>query len=174
MTYDYGRPRPPSLRGLFLITLIATLLAASCSTAGKTLSIPDLGAKPEVSAWLCGGTWLLVGYLPNETFIPLEPEHGATGFMSFKSDGTISGSTGVNEFGGTWSLRKQSPSGTFPFSVTLKTVTRKKASNEIAAKFDRDVIRLIGQSQSLKTEKDFIHTCDGQGKTLLRFLRYEK
>jgi heat shock protein HslJ len=149
--------------------ILIALGTSGCASAGKP-SLAAKPAKPDLTTWLCGKYWLLAGYCPGATFIPLEPEHGTSAFIVFKADGTASGSTGVNEFTGIWTAKNPDRTGKAAFTFKIKKVTGNKAPNDIAALFDRDILRLLGQARALKTEKDFIRLTGERDETLLRYI----
>lgn len=155
-----------------LVAIIALFCAivglSGCASAGRQPA--SRATRPELATWLCGKYWLLAGYTPGATFIPLEPEHGTSAFIVFNADGTASGSTGVNEFTGAWTVKKPDKTGTATFSFKLTKVSAKKAPNDIAARFNRDILLLLEKTKALKTEKDFIRLTGERDETLLRFI----
>ena len=167
---DTIRNRRSTIPAIFAILVLtcATVGMSGCATTGHPATAK--ATRPEFATWLCGKIWLLAGYCPGATFIPLEPEHGTTAFIVFKADGPANGSTGVNEFTGTWSAKKPDRTGTAAFIFRLKQVSGKQAPNDIAAHFDRDFLRLLEETRALKTEKDFIRLTGERGETLLRFI----
>jgi heat shock protein HslJ len=158
----------PAIFAAFALALLALGTSGCASTERPSLTAKT--GRPDFTTWLCGKHWLLAGYCPGATFISLEPEHGTSAFIVFNTDGTARGSTGVNEFTGVWTAKKPDKTGTASFSFKLTKVSSKKAPNDIAALFDRDVLRLLEKAKALKPEKDFIRLMGERDETLLRFI----
>ncbi len=165
---------------LFTALLLAGTLSG-CGTSATGISKSPLKAavtpeKPGVTLrdQLADKTWLLAGYLPTGTdagsvFVPLEPGHGSTAWILLGNDGKLNGSTGINTFSGSWKLGSSTKTGT-GIAISVGGMTRIGAPNEIAAKFEKDLIRELGEARRLKTGKDSIQLVNGQDKTLLQFI----
>jgi len=164
---------------LFAALLLAAGLA--CALAGCGTPATGLAKTPEKAAVapvkpgdtlhdrLAGKKWLLSGYDAGSVFVPLEPGHGSTAWILLHPDGKLNGTTGINTFSGSWKLGTDSNRGT-AVTITVGGMTRMVAPNEIAAKFEQDITRELGETRRLKTGKDSILLADAQDKTLLRFI----
>jgi len=170
---------------LFAALLLAAGLAgtlAGCGTpaTGNTKTPEKAAAAPvkpgdTLHDRLAGKKWLLAGYDAGSLFVPLEPGHGSSAWILFLPDGRLNGTTGINTFSGSWKLGTGSGAGTDPnrgtaVTITVGGMTRMAAPNEIAAKFEQDILRELGEARRLKTGKDSILLADAQDKTLLRFI----
>ena len=159
----------------FAITTLVLLINAS-SLLPPSPDSTKSGAKSGISGYntqLTGKTWLLAGYAANGTFIPLEPGQGTTGRIVFKSDGTLTGTTGINTFAGLWKKKNSNQNGIYQFTISLSDITKKAAPNEIAQKFDRDILAYLIKTHTLKMEKDSIKLIDERNETLIRFIFLE-
>jgi len=149
------------------------LLITACSLLPPYPSTPKSSARTGVSAYtaqLTEKTWLLAGYAANGTFIPLEPGQGTTGCIVFKSDGTLTGTTGINTFAGSWKKKNSNQNGVYQFAISLSDISKKAAPNEIAQKFDHDILGYLTKTHALKMEKDSIKLIDERNETLIRFI----
>jgi heat shock protein HslJ len=153
---------------LFACAVCAVLVG--CQTVGGGTA-KNKGAKPTAREdGLTGKTWQLAGYRAETQFIPLEPGHATSARIVFNKDGTLSGTTGINTFGGSWKLgRKMSP-GTQAIAITVSGLGKKQSPNEIAARFERDLIRELVAARALKKGKDSIQLLDGRDEILLQFV----
>lgn len=159
-----------------ILLLAAAILFASCATAPKTAStgtktVKSTSTKAQTpSGQLSGKVWLLAGYETDTLFVPLEPGHGSAGKIILKEDGTFEGTTGINSFAGTWKTGKTTADGYVPASFTVTKKSAKPAPNEIAAKFEKDLLGDLAGTRALKMEKDSFRLLDGQKRILLRFI----
>ncbi len=165
------------IAGLFAAVLIAGTLVGCTSPGNGADKAPAQKASAPVKPGdtlrdrLAGKTWLLSGYDAGSVFVPLEPGHGSTAWILFLPDGKLNGTTGINTFSGSWKLGAGSGSGAgTSLAITVGGMTRMAAPNEIAAKFEQDLVRELGQVRRLKTGKDSILLADAQDKTLLQFI----
>lgn len=117
--------------------------------------------------------WLLAGYNTGRIFVPLEPEHGSTGWILFQKDGKFEGNTGVNSFSGIWTVKKNTRKNEYNTILTIKKLTKQTGPNEIAKKFDQDIIHQIEASKRLKTGRDSFLFLNEQEETLLQFIYQE-
>jgi heat shock protein HslJ len=159
----------------FAITTFILLITA-CSLLPPSPSSVKSAASTVVSAYstqITGKTWLLAGYAANGTFIPLEPGQGTTGRIVFKADGTLIGTTGINTFAGSWKMKNSNKKGIYQFTVALSDISKKEAPNDIALKFDRDILGYLAKTHALKMEKDSIKLIDERNETLIRFIFLE-
>ena len=69
-----------------LFLLVASLVMSGCASQGKSLE----------------GSWTLTSYGPGTSLIPSATDSQAT--ITFKNDGTISGNSGCNSFGGEYEV----------------------------------------------------------------------
>ena len=156
----------------FLLLLSAcSLLPPSPSSENKisSSSAPTSAYNTQIT----GKTWLLAGYAANGTFIPLEPGQGTTGRIIFRDDGTLTGTTGINTFSGSWKIKSSNQKGSYQFTVSLSDISKKAAPNEIAQKFDRDILGHLVKTHTLKMEKDSIKLIDERNETLIRYIFLE-
>lgn len=161
-----GTPRCLALAALAIVACAALSCASGprSRASGRAPSRPVPGAEV-----LSGPAWLLAGYRPNDQFIPLEPEHGSTAYLSFGKDGKLSGFTGTNPIAGSWRL---SGSGDRrPISIDARLAARERAENAIAARFETDLIRLLSASRTCRREAGAIQLLDARGTPILRFIR---
>ena len=150
------------MRILGLLCLTA-ILAMGCQTLSP--------AKPRTAAdQLAGKVWLLAGYYTGTQFVPLQPGEGTTARIIFKDDGTLGGTTGINEFTGAWAMQKTHSAGQSPFSMKIKGLTKVASPNPIAAKFEQDLVRQIGSARFVKKGKDSILFLGEQNEILLQFI----
>lgn len=157
-------------RSAILLTAIGAALfaVAACATPPRGRGTPSTTQGAE--AWLSGKTWRLAGYSYAGQFIPLEPGHGTTARVAFSADGSLAGFTGSNAFGGSWRLGKETAKDTRAFAATVSGLGKKAAPNEIAARFEADLVRELAAARALKREKDAFALLDGHGGILLRFI----
>jgi len=161
--------------GYFAITTFVLVITA-CSLLPPSSSSAKTGTStgiPSYTTQLTGKTWLLAGYTANETFIPLEPGQGTTGRIVFKTDGTLIGTTGINTFAGSWKMKSSGQKGIYRFTLLLSGISNKPAPNDIAMKFDRDILGYLARTHALKMEKDSIKLIDERNETLIRFIFLE-
>jgi len=162
-------------RAYFAIPTVILLITA-CTLITPSPNSAKSGTNTSTSTiytQLTGKTWLLAGYVANGTFIPLEPGQGTTGRIVFKSDGTLTGTTGINTFAGAWKMKNTNQKGMYQFTVSLSDITKKPAPNEIAKKFDSDILGYLAKTHALKMEKDSIRLIDEQNETLIRYIFLE-
>ncbi len=148
-------------------------LATVCWVSGCASQTPGTGktnASAGAAATIVGKTWLLAGYTFDGKFIPLEPGHGSAAKLVFRDDGTLSGFTGTNVFSGTWKIGKTRSPETRTLSVKVTGITKKASPNGIAARFEADFLREIGEARSVTQKKDSIQLLDGRDGILLRFI----
>jgi len=155
---------------LLLLTNCSVLPPSPISTKKNVASSVSSSVD---STQLTGKTWLLAGYAANGTFIPLEPGQGTTGRIVFKPDGTLMGTTGINTFTGSWKLTSSNQKGIYQFAVSLYDISKKAAPNDIAQKFDRDILGYLEKTHAVKMEKDSIKLIDERNETLIRFIFLE-
>lgn len=166
---EQPRFRPIHSLAGFLLLIALALSLSSCATAPSGAAAKRTVSDAGKTA-LSGKTWLLAGYAFGDQFIPLEPGHGSTALVVFDADGTLSGSTGTNEFSGTWSLGKETAQGSRAFTATISRLTKKSAANETAARFESDFIRELGSAKTLKKGKDSFRLLDARNRILLSFI----
>ena len=153
-----------------LFACAACVVLAGCQTAGGGASKGG-GAKANARGnELTGKTWQLAGYRAETQFIPLEPGHATSARVVFNKDGTLSGTTGINTFGGSWKLGRKLSPGTQAIAITVSGLGKKASPNEIAARFERDLIRELAAARTLKKGKDSIQLLDGRDEILLQFV----
>jgi len=160
----------------FCVTIVLLLSACSIlppSPIPEKTGTAKSGSAAAYTSPITGITWLLAGYSANGIFIPLEPGQGTTGRIVFKADGTLTGTTGINTFAGVWKIKSSSQRGINQFTVSLSDISKKTAPNDIAIKFDRDVIAYLAKTRTLQIEKDSIKLFDERNETLLRFIFLE-
>lgn len=156
---------------LFLPLLAAVaFLLAGCASEGNTARGHSHATTQSDIAGLSGKTWLLAGYRAETQFIPLEPGQGSTARLVFGRDGSLSGSTGNNTFSGSWNLQGKNRAGTYAFKLTISGLTRIKAPNDTAARFEKDLISQLAAAKALKKGKDFIQLLDGRNEILVQFI----
>ena len=156
----------------FLALALTFAMAMGCATNGGKAKASAPTGQPDkgIAARLTGKTWLLAGYAPDKAFFPLEPEHGTTAMLILKPDGSLGGSTGWNEFSGSWAARREGPKGECPVTFRIAKSSKEQAPNDIAERFDRDLQRLLVKSVKLKEAKDSFVLLDAAGKIILRFI----
>jgi len=156
--------------GLWPSLILLTLVLAGCATAGAKTAQRGSGEAADAGASLAGKTWILAGYMAGTQFVPLEPGHATSAKIVFNRDGTLSGSTGINSFSGEWKLKRAIGRDTRAIEIKVSGITKAVPPNEIAALFDRDIIRELTEARALKKGKDSIQLLDGQNRILLRYV----
>jgi len=164
-------PRKTILRGLALAALtIVAFVALSCASGPRPGASGRKPGRPVPGAdVLSGPAWLLAGYRPADQFIPLEPEHGSTAYLSFGKDGNLSGFTGTNQIAGSWKLAGSGDRR--PITIDARLARRDRAENAIAARFEADFLRLLSASRTCRREPGAIQFLDARGTPILRFIR---
>jgi heat shock protein HslJ len=171
-TIPTGRYRAATL------ALFVVLAITSCATTPKPAEKAPQTAQKTVPAssngtasfGIAGKTWLLCGYATKGQFIPLEPEHGTTARVVFQADGTFSGTTGINVFSGKWVTKGRFANGRQGIAITIAEIDKKPAPNDIAARFEQDILADLSRAAAAKKEKDALSFLDGRGNVLIRFL----
>jgi heat shock protein HslJ len=75
------------MKKYLLFLLLASLLLSACSAGDKSLA---------------GGTWALTAYGPQGATTPVSP--GSQASITFNDDGTVTGNSGCNSFGGEYKV----------------------------------------------------------------------
>lgn len=152
--------------------VLGIILIAGCATSGGKAKKAAPAGRPEkgIASRLTGKTWLLAGYAPDGTFFPLEPEHGTTAMLILNPDGSLGGSTGWNEFSGSWTVRGKTAKGEYPTAIRIAKSSKDAPPNDIAARFDRDIQRLLGKAAALKEGQDSFVLLDSSGEIILRYI----
>lgn len=150
--------------GVLLLSIFLVWGFSGCATPNRNTVKP----QNAVNEQLADKTWLLAGYNTGAFFVPLEPGDGTTAWILFKTDGTLNGTTGINNFIGTWSLKKTEKTGLNSISIIIKGLTKMAAPNKTAAKFEQNLIRQFESSRFLKTGKDSILLLNEQNETLVQ------
>jgi heat shock protein HslJ len=165
------------IRRAAILALAASvcLLLVSCTTSGPAKPSRSAAFRPasdlHAPEILASKTWYLSGFRSADGFVPIQPGQGSSALVILKRDGTIEGTTGINQFAGTWSLGN-GRSGAYAFSAKVRTTTRHEPPNDIAARFDRDILALINRADTLKITKDSISLENGRDGILLGFIHY--
>ncbi len=156
----------------------ATLTLAACACFVIVSCVSSGPAKPSRAATeshgvdlLTAKTWYLSGFRSSGGFVAIQPGQGSSALIILKRDGTIEGTTGVNQFAGTWTLANGHANG-YAFTAKVRAATNREPPNDIAARFDRDILALINRADTLKMEKDSIALENGRDGILLGFIHY--
>lgn len=158
----------------------ALVLIAGCGSvpAGKQTAA-ERGAAIAHRAEavdFAGKTLLLVGFLHDGTFIPLEPGHGSSANIIFSGDGTVSGYSGFRDFSGTWKSGKTGANGMRNCNIAIAapkngtSAAGHTAVDAIAARFEKDFFAALAATTKLQKEKDFIMLLGSRDEVLLRFM----
>ena len=153
-----------------LFACAACVVLVGCQTIGGGAAKNKAAKSNAGENGLTGKTWQLAGYRAETQFIPLEPGHATSARIVFNKDGTLSGTTGINTFGGSWKLGRKMSAGTQAIAITVSGLGKKQSPNEIASRFERDLIREIAAARALKKGKDSIQLLDGRDEILLQFV----
>lgn len=152
--------------------VLGIILITGCATSGGKVKKAVPAGRPDkgIVSRLTGKTWLLAGYAPDGAFLPLEPEHGTSAMLILNPDGSLEGSTGWNDFSGSWTVRGKTAKGEYPSAIRIGKTSRDEPPNDIAARFDRDVQRLLGKASSLKEGQNSFVLLDSAGEIILRYI----
>lgn len=115
------------MHGGIAVGLLATLALTACSTTssgGGSGSGASTG--PSGGASLTGVTWTLTSYQANGAAVPAVSDPDVA-TLSFGAGGVLSGSTGCNQFGGTYAQDGQS------LTITPGAMTKKACSGGVVA-----------------------------------------
>ncbi len=156
----------------FCMLLVFTGCTSPIKKSSSHSAVTDK-SRTTIQSLLSEKKWLLAGYNTGTVYVPLEPDHGSTAWILFRSDGKLNGSTGMNTFTGAWSVKTTGTEGLYTFAVTIQNLTKKAPPNEIAAKFEKDIIRQFEAASRLKTRKDSILLLGGQNETLIECIYRE-
>jgi hypothetical protein len=162
-----------------IIAMCASLmLLAGCGTipAGNQAPADRVAAatvQRTEAGDFAGKKLLLVGYLHDGSFIPLEPGHGSNTNIVFAADGTISGYSGFRDFSGTWKAGKPGANGTRTCSIVIylpKSGSPSGQIDAISARFEKDYFNDLAATKKIQKEKDFIRLLGSRDEVLLRFM----
>lgn len=160
--------------------LLAAAVLAGCAgvaapaggPAGREASVvnPSARAESKGAAWLTEREWTISGFNTGSQFVPLEPGHGGEAWLYFSADGTLNGFTGTNTFRGTWKLGAKNSRGAYPLVVSVGPMTKKAATNEIAARFEMTFLNNLQKSVALSAGKSTVDLSGSSGDRLLAFV----
>ncbi len=150
------------------VVAAALMVLGSCASQGTAAKRPP--KEKSVEERLSGKVWLLAGYAAGETFIPIEPGHGSSGKLVFAADRTLSGSTGWNAIAGSWSIRKESRPGQYPLSLKVVRSTKLAPPGDVAARYERDIMRHFAKTVSIRLTRDEFRLLDEKGTVLLHYI----
>jgi len=166
-------------RALCTLSLALFTLAGCASLGGKAEKPVDAGraavtppakATAQETAWLTEREWTISGFNTGNQFVPLEPGHGGDAWVYFGADGALIGYTGTNNFRGTWELGAKNAKGHYPLAINLGPMTRKAATNEIAARFEMSFLENLKKSVVLAPKSSSFELLGPDGDRLLAFL----
>lgn len=154
--------------------LAIAIVLAGCGSVPKDSHQPagratQAAPKQSDDAYI-GSDLLLVGYIHDGSFIPIEPGHGSSTKIAFGADGTVSGYSGFNTFSGTWKAGKKDAKGNRECVILVTQPQRRTTPDAIAARFERDLFDELAATRKLKKEKDFILLLGSRDEVLLRFM----
>jgi hypothetical protein len=152
------------------LLLIFTLFSCTTSTPASSARI---GSGVAPTAGITGKVWRLGGYRTEDQYVTLEIENGSTAKIIFSPDNTFEGTTGVNTFVGSWNAKNKTAEGYVPITLNARVTSSKKAPNDIAARYERDILADLGAAKLLKTEKGSLRLLDARKGTLLEFVFIE-
>lgn len=146
----------------------AVVVFASCASQGATAKRPP--KEKSVEERVSGKVWLLAGYAAGQAFIPIEPGHGSSARLVFSPDGTVAGSTGWNSVSGAWSIRRETRPGEYPVTLRITKSTRLAPPGAVAERFERDVMKHLGNAAAIRLTRDEFRVLDGKGSVILHFI----
>ena len=154
--------------------LAIAVLVAGCGSVPKAShqsAVRATQAAPEQSddAYI-GSDLLLVGYVHDGSFIPIEPGHGSSTKIVFGADGTLSGYSGFTIFSGTWKTGPKRADESRDCSILVIPPKGRTTPDAIAARFEQDFFNELAAARKLKKEKDFILLLGSRNEVLQRFM----
>ncbi len=160
----------PVLAALVLATLFGL---GACGTIKPGKSATPANSDGGLPNGTVGKVWLLAGYDAGALFVPLIPGEGSNGLIVFAANGSFKGSTGLNEFKGTWKAGKADGNGYIPITISLTKTSNDPAPNATAARFEETLCADIVGSRFLKKERDSFRLLDAKKKSLVEFIFLE-
>lgn len=163
------------------LTILACIIAIgsfSCASFNPTndsqnqvlqSTAPSKNTNKDLSSFLVNKTWILTGINLENTWYPLEIQHGTNAKLLFKNDGTLSGHTGTNLFMGTWAQTNKQIKDHQGFEINLGGMTMMASINEQAAKFEQDLIKTLALVAAIETNKDSIRLFNKANEVLLEY-----
>jgi len=166
---------------LRVLLLPGALCALAIATFGSCASAPLPPAKATRPApqstdqavaenFLVDRVWLVAGYRLGNDLIPLESEHGSSARLIFRRGGAFEGNTGSNVIAGEWKLSGRRPDGSAALALRITRRGDKPGTNDVAAKFEGEFIRLLGLTRRIDAKKDFIRLRGARDEILLQFV----
>jgi len=143
------------------------IIALSTLSTCTTVTQPK---KSEGSTALTTKVWLISGYAPTGTLLPIEPGHGSSARLILQGNNTLSGTTGSYTFEGTWKAGKPNAAGEFPFSAVITKVQGQEPANAIASRFEADLIRLLKKTSFVRLGRGNIHLMDKNKAPTLQYI----
>lgn len=149
------------MKRIYLITgfAIALVLAIGCTSLP-----PSGGSAGSKELSLAGPVWFLAGYQRESGFLPIEPGHGSTARVLFRTNGTFEATTGWSVFSGTW--KEQGASSV----KILPAVFKSNAPTAVAEQFEQDFIRALRNARTIRKGPATIRFLDHSGKPVLDFI----
>jgi heat shock protein HslJ len=129
------------MKKYLLFLVLASLLLSACSAGDKSLA----------------GTWALTAYGPQGATTPITP--GSQASLSFNDDGTVTGNSGCNSFGGEYKV----DGGQVTFSGLVSTLM---ACEEPLMTQEGTVFKVLDGTATYKTDGDML-TLTNAGMTLV-------
>jgi len=146
-----------------LLVLVGLAGLAGCgSTKTTTSSGGTTTPTAAPSGGLAGTAWNLASYQgPDTTTVPAAPKANAT--LAFDTAGGLSGSTGCNQFGGTYAV--DGPK----LSITLGPMTMMACAEPLITAQEAAVVKLLPQVTGFATAADQLTLTGSDGAVLLTY-----
>ncbi len=112
-----------------------------------------------------GTSWDLTGYNSGSAVVSTDTEHGQNAGIVFSPDNHISGSTGFNNFMGSYSIKQDSSD----IKIKPAGMTKMASPSADAAKFEQLYISLLSDAAKYGISGDRLTLRDSGGTTLLTF-----
>jgi len=145
-----------------LLVTVGLAGMVACGSSGTSPSADD-GAKSAATTTpggaLAGSSWNLVSYKGMATTMPA----AAAATLAFGVDGSLTGSTGCNQFGGTYSVDGQQ------LTLTLGPITQRACADPLQQAQEVALIRLFPQVSRFSSTADQLLLVDPGDQTLLTY-----
>ena len=146
------------IRSLALLLMLAlATLASSCGDDSTEVDPVDQDGTALSSTIV--GTWTLESWESDGVTVtrPNEP----TAVVNFLPDGALSGDTGCNRFGGTYTVDGDD------LTVTTGATTRRACTDDVATVQEQALLTQLGEVRSARVDGPSLDLLDGSGTVLL-------
>jgi heat shock protein HslJ len=146
------------IRPLALLVVLAIVVHAS-ACGDDSVEVDPMDQDGTALGSTIVGTWTLQSWESDGVTVtsPSDP----TAVVNFLADGTLSGDTGCNRFGGTYAV------GGDDLTVTTGATTRRACTDDVATVQEQALLTQLGEVRSARVDGPSLELLDGSGTVLL-------